>query len=161
MGRRHRHAVRAGDQRERAAPRTGHDLAAPAEGKAGRSYSHTFTASAFPKARFTVTGGKPPRGLKLDGESGVLSGVPLKAERVTFTVTAANGVNPAARQEVVIKISPAKGDGDDHGHGNGGHGNDNDHGHDNDHGNGHGHGNDHGHGHGNGHGDGKGSSHDR
>jgi hypothetical protein len=112
---------------------------APAGGKAGRAYSHTFTASAFPKASFAVTAGKLPKGLKLDGASGVLSGVPAQAGRVTFTVAATNGVNPAATQGVVIKISPVKstggnGNGHEDGHENGnGHGNGHENGHDHDH----------------------------
>jgi Putative Ig domain len=63
-------------------------------------------------------------GLTLDGASGVLSGTPVKTGNVAFTVAAANGVDPAATQGVVIKISPAKGTG---GKGNG-HGNSHGHG---------------------------------
>ncbi|AWS45816.1 hypothetical protein DKM19_35515 [Streptosporangium sp. 'caverna'] len=112
---------------------------APAGGTIGQTYSHTFTASAFPKASFAVTAGKLPMGLALDRASGVLSGRPVKTGSVAFTVTATNGVNPAATQAVVIKISPAKGAG---GNGNG---------HADGHENGNGHGNGHGHGRGHGH----------
>ncbi|MCC5581269.1 putative Ig domain-containing protein [Microtetraspora sp. AC03309] len=80
----------------------------PAGGEVGEVYAHTFTASAFPKARFEVTAGTLPKGLTLDSVSGVLSGTSTKPGRVAFTVTAANGVDPAATQRVIIKIKNGK-----------------------------------------------------
>ncbi|MBO4208082.1 putative Ig domain-containing protein [Micromonospora echinofusca] len=82
--------------------------AAPPAAKAGRTYSHTFTASAFPKATFTVVAGALPAGLTLDSATGVLSGVPVRPGRAAFTVAAANGVDPGATQAVVIMIAPAR-----------------------------------------------------
>ncbi len=76
----------------------------PADGIRGQAYEHTFTASAFPKAVFKVGGGRFPEGLRLDEETGVLSGAPAKPGRYAFTVTAANGVGSAASQKVILKI---------------------------------------------------------
>ncbi|GLX02586.1 putative Ig domain-containing protein [Microtetraspora sp. NBRC 16547] len=93
---------------------------APAGGKVGRAYAHTFTASAFPKATFEVTAGRLPEGLTLDGAIGVLSGTPAKPGQAAFTVTATNGVDPAAVQHVAIKITPSgANDGNSGGNGNG------------------------------------------
>ncbi|MFI6456158.1 putative Ig domain-containing protein [Streptosporangium amethystogenes] len=88
---------------------------APANGQVGQAYSHTFTASAFPKAGFAVTAGKLPKGLTLDAASGVLSGKPVKPGKTTFTVTATNEVAPAATQNVAIKIKTVKDDKKGHG----------------------------------------------
>lgn len=82
---------------------------APRRGRVGRRYAHTFTASAFPRATFQVTSGRLPAGLALDGATGVLSGVPAKAGRFTFTVSAANGVGAAATRTVVLRVEPARG----------------------------------------------------
>jgi len=78
---------------------------APAATEVGQAYSHTFTASAFPRATFAVTAGRLPAGLTLDATTGVLSGTPTQAGTARFTVTAANGVGPAAGQDVVLQVA--------------------------------------------------------
>ena len=67
---------------------------------AGTPYTHTFTATGSPAPTFSVTGGTLPPGLTLM-TGGVLSGTPTSAGNGSFpnlTVTAANGVAPAATQ---------------------------------------------------------------
>ena len=80
---------------------------APTDGDVGSAFSHTFTARAFPGATFEITAGELPDGLTFDGATGVLSGTPATAGQVVFTVSAKNGVDPAATQDVVIEIAPA------------------------------------------------------
>jgi len=80
---------------------------APGGAEVGHPYTHTFTASAFPRATFAVTAGALPAGLTLDPATGVLSGTPTTAGRSAFTVTASNGVDPAASQHVAVTVAPA------------------------------------------------------
>jgi uncharacterized delta-60 repeat protein len=61
-------------------------------------YTHTFTASGMPSPTFSVTSGSLPPGLFLQ-PSGVLSGTTTTAGTFSnITVTASNGVAPAATQ---------------------------------------------------------------
>lgn len=78
--------------------------AAPAAATVGSAYTHTLTASAFPKARFAVVDGTLPRGLRLDADTGVLSGTPLDPGAFEFTVAADNGVGQAASQRVLLTV---------------------------------------------------------
>lgn len=80
---------------------------APPAGTYGGAYSHTFAGTGLPAPAFSVSAGALPPGLALDGPSGVLTGTLTAAGTYTFTVTAANGVNPAATQEVSISVAPA------------------------------------------------------
>ena len=66
----------------------------------GTPYMHTFTATGNPVPTFAVTGGTLPSGLTLT-TGGVLAGTPTSAGNGSFpniTVTASNGVAPAATQ---------------------------------------------------------------
>jgi uncharacterized delta-60 repeat protein len=76
----------------------------PPQGITRTAYTHTFTASGSPAPTFSVTGGTLPPGLFLQS-SGLLSGTPNTAG--TFggiTVTASNGIAPAATQTFSITI---------------------------------------------------------
>ncbi|WP_148302178.1 Ig domain-containing protein [Tomitella biformata] len=84
---------------------------APAAATTGTGYSHTFSASAFPEARFTVSDGNLPRGIALDEASGVLSGTPVDPGVVEFAVTAENGVGEPATQQVALTVDAGVGGG--------------------------------------------------
>jgi len=76
----------------------------PPQGITRTPYSHTFTASGVPAPTFSVTAGNLPPGLFLQG-SGLLSGTPQSAGTFNgITVTASNGVAPAATQTFSITI---------------------------------------------------------
>ena len=78
--------------------------ALPPQGITRINYSHTFTATGTPNPSFSVTGGTLPPGLFLQS-SGLLSGQPTTAGTFTnITVTASNGVAPAATQTFSITI---------------------------------------------------------
>jgi uncharacterized delta-60 repeat protein len=78
--------------------------APPPQGITRLSYTHTFTATGTPSPTFAVTSGTLPQGLFLQS-SGVLSGTPSTAGTFSdITVTASNGVAPAATQTFSITI---------------------------------------------------------
>lgn len=79
--------------------------APPAAGPYGSGYSFTFSATGLPPPTFSVTAGSLPPGLSLNGTTGVLTGTLTAAGTYTFTVTAANGVNPAATRQVVLGVA--------------------------------------------------------
>ncbi|QBJ96500.1 hypothetical protein ERC79_11425 [Rhodococcus sp. ABRD24] len=79
-------------------------------GQVGAAYTHTFTASAFPAATFSIAAGSVPEGLDLDDKTGILSGTPREAGRTTFTVAADNGVGRAT-QIVTVEVAPEDGPG--------------------------------------------------
>jgi uncharacterized delta-60 repeat protein len=77
---------------------------APPQGITRLSYTHTFTATGTPSPTFAVTSGTLPQGLFLQS-SGVLSGTPSTAGTFSdITVTASNGIAPAATQTFSITI---------------------------------------------------------
>jgi uncharacterized delta-60 repeat protein len=68
-------------------------------------YTHTFTANGTPSPTFSVTSGALPPGLFLQS-NGVLSGTPTTAGTYSnITVTASNGVAPAATQTFDITVA--------------------------------------------------------
>lgn len=92
---------------------------------AGEAFTHTFTATGFPKPTYAVTsspgddlGDDPvtsdedgdaaylPDGLTLDHTTGVLSGTSDYAGTYAFRITATSGTTTAS-QDVTITISPA------------------------------------------------------
>ncbi|MFL6283527.1 MAG: Calx-beta domain-containing protein [Pyrinomonadaceae bacterium] len=71
---------------------------APAQAIAGQFYTHTFTATGSPAPTFSVTAGSLPPGMFITS-AGVLSGTTSTAGTYSgITVTASNGVAPAATQ---------------------------------------------------------------
>jgi YVTN family beta-propeller protein len=73
------------------------------------AYSYTFTATGEPAPTFYVSSGALPAGLRLDSSTGVLAGTPTKAGKATFTVTATNGVSPAAvTSRITITVTKGK-----------------------------------------------------
>jgi uncharacterized delta-60 repeat protein len=69
------------------------------------SYNHTFTATGSPASTFSITAGNLPPGIFLS-PSGVLSGSPFSPGNYNnITVTASNGVAPAATQTFSIKVN--------------------------------------------------------
>ncbi|HAQ59690.1 MAG TPA: hypothetical protein DCR63_04465, partial [Microbacterium sp.] len=79
--------------------------AAPHAGTAGTDYSYTVTASGTPAPSYSITSQALPAGLGLDATSGVISGTPTTPGTYTFTVTAANGAEPAASATYTIPIA--------------------------------------------------------
>lgn len=76
----------------------------PPQGTTKTAYSHTFTATGVPAPTFNVTAGTLPPGLFLQS-SGLLAGTPTTAGTFSgITVTASNGVAPAATQTFSITI---------------------------------------------------------
>ncbi|HEX8116234.1 MAG TPA: Calx-beta domain-containing protein [Pyrinomonadaceae bacterium] len=77
---------------------------APPQAVTRAAYSHTFTATGSPAPTFSVTGGTLPTGLFLTS-AGVLSGTPTTAGTYSnITVTASNGVSPAATQTFDLTV---------------------------------------------------------
>ena len=68
-----------------------------------KPFSFTFTASGNPPPLFSLTSGTLPPGLTLES-TGLLSGIPSAAGSYTFTVRAANGMEPAASQVVTLDV---------------------------------------------------------
>jgi len=69
----------------------------PTSATVGIAYGpYTFVASGSPAPTFVVASGSLPTGLSLNATTGVLSGTPSAIGPSTFTVRAANGVNPDA-----------------------------------------------------------------
>ncbi|MBN8882038.1 MAG: putative Ig domain-containing protein, partial [Salana multivorans] len=85
------------------------DTPAPADGTVGVAYeAFTVPATGDPTPdAFAITSGALPAGLELDATTGVISGTPSAAGSSTFTVRAANGVDPAATREYTITVVEA------------------------------------------------------
>jgi hypothetical protein len=77
----------------------------PLAGQYGQNYSHTFVASGDPVPTFTFTGSLPA-GVSLS-TSGILNGTPTQVGSFPITVTADNGISPAAAQTFTLVIAPA------------------------------------------------------
>lgn len=68
----------------------------PPTAAVGLAYSYTFAAIGPPVPTFAVASGALPNGLTLNQTTGVLSGTPTALGVFSFTVSARNGVPPAA-----------------------------------------------------------------
>ena len=80
--------------------------AAPPNGSLGAAYTHTFAATGFPATfAWSVSAGTLPAGLTLAASTGVLSGTPTALGASSFTVSCANGVNPAGTQSVNMSVT--------------------------------------------------------
>jgi hypothetical protein len=79
----------------------------PTTGTVGTAYNFTYTASGDPAPTFSVTTGNLPTNLNLDSTTGVISGTPTASGVFTGTVTATNGVSPAATQNFSITVNQA------------------------------------------------------
>lgn len=76
-------------------------------GTVASPYAFTVTASDTPAPTFAVTTGALPTGVALNGPTGLISGTPSTAGSFNGTITASNGVAPAATQNFSITIAPA------------------------------------------------------
>lgn len=75
---------------------------ATASGTVGDTFSHTFTAPAFTGATLTFSDADLPPGVTRTGDT--ISGTPTTPGEYSVTVTASNGIDPDATQELVISI---------------------------------------------------------
>ena len=80
---------------------------APTAATAGTPYSFKVTASGTPSPTFAITAGALPAGLQLNGTTGTISGTPTTPGSSTFTITASNGVAPAASVTYTITTAAA------------------------------------------------------
>jgi hypothetical protein len=69
-------------------------------------YSFTYTSSGYPAATFSVTSGSLPNQLTLS-TAGVISGTPTATGLSTGTITASNGISPAATHGFSIAVQQA------------------------------------------------------
>jgi CSLREA domain-containing protein len=87
----------------------------PGSATLGSAYSYTFVATGNPTPTYGVSSGSLPAGLLLNATTGMLSGTPTTPGSSTFTITASNGVNPAAVSPpitiVVSSTPPPSGNG--------------------------------------------------
>lgn len=79
--------------------------APPCTGTVGKPYAFTVTATGFPAPTFEVTAGALPDGLSLDPASGAIAGEPAHAGAFSFSITAGNGIDPAATAEYTITVA--------------------------------------------------------
>ncbi len=75
--------------------------AAPATGKVGTAYNHTFTTTGTPDATFAVSSGALPDGVSIS-PAGLISGIPTVSGIFTATITASNAIPPDATQTITI-----------------------------------------------------------
>ena len=77
------------------------------DGDVGNVYTGTLAATGTTPIAWTIlVGSRLPDGLSLDGNTGVVSGVPTRAETLNVNVRATNGAGNATKS-VSIKIDPA------------------------------------------------------
>ncbi|CAH1088188.1 FG-GAP-like repeat-containing protein [Candidatus Nitrotoga sp. 1052] len=76
-------------------------------GTVATPYAFPVTTSGTPDPTFAVTTGALPTGVALNGTTGLISGTPSTAGSFNGTITASNGVAPAATQNFSITIAPA------------------------------------------------------
>src|SRR5258706_10029452 len=76
----------------------------PSAGQITVPYSFTYTFTGIPTPTFSVTSGSLPAGLTLSS-AGVISGTPTVSGAFPMTVTATNGVTPAATQPFTLNIN--------------------------------------------------------
>ncbi len=79
--------------------------APPSPVDASEPYNFAFTLSGGPAPTTSVTSGSLPAGLTLSSD-GVIGGTPITAGSYSATVTAANGIGPAATENINITVDP-------------------------------------------------------
>jgi hypothetical protein len=79
----------------------------PTNAVLGRSYSFAVssTGTGSGATTFSVVSGTVPPGLTLDSTTGVISGTPTSAGRFAFTVSASNGISPAATASYQLVVA--------------------------------------------------------
>jgi hypothetical protein len=72
----------------------------------GSAGTYTVAATVYPAPTFSVASGTLPAGVTLNSTTGVLSGTPAAGSAATYvvTITALNGVSPAASQSLTITV---------------------------------------------------------
>jgi hypothetical protein len=77
-----------------------------ASGTVGQSFATDYTIGGSPSPTVKVSSGTLPPGLGLSTSNGIsrITGTPTEGGSFTFTLTATNGVEPAATQSVTIPI---------------------------------------------------------
>lgn len=78
---------------------------APGDGVAGVSYSYQLAVGGSPEPVVRTVSGELPPGLSLSPE-GLISGTPTRAGSYSLTLSAANGVDPAASLATEVTIVP-------------------------------------------------------
>jgi subtilase family serine protease len=79
----------------------------PTSATVGQPYSYAFAATGQPLPTYTASGALPA-GLSLDKSTGVLTGTPTEVGGYSFTITATNGVSPAAITPIInVAVSAA------------------------------------------------------
>jgi kumamolisin len=76
----------------------------PATGTVGFAYGFTYLTTGYPTPTFSLATGSLPPGVGLSS-AGVISGVPTQPGTYTGTISAGNGLNPAATQAFSIVIA--------------------------------------------------------
>ncbi|TFC82051.1 DUF3494 domain-containing protein [Cryobacterium sp. TMT1-21] len=79
----------------------------PPRATVGTPYAFRVTATGTPAPTFAISQGALPAGLRLDGGTGAITGMPTAAGTSTFTITAVNRVAPAvsAAHEVITSAA--------------------------------------------------------
>mgnify|MGYP000565957962 FL=1 len=80
------------------------------DGKVGEAYSQTLTADGTEPVAWSISSGNLPDGLKLDGNTGEISGTPTADGTAKFTVKATNsaGSNTKELSITIAKAAPAE-----------------------------------------------------
>ena len=80
------------------------------DGKVGEAYSQTLTADGTEPVAWSISSGNLPDGLKLDGNTGEISGTPTADGTAKFTVKATNsaGNNTKELSITIAKAAPAE-----------------------------------------------------
>lgn len=74
-------------------------------GIVGSAYFYQVTANtAAEKAPVTFTAKDLPAGLRIDGKTGIISGLPTKVEEKTVTLGVSNGFNPVSTMTATLRV---------------------------------------------------------
>ncbi|WP_202875541.1 Ig domain-containing protein [Kribbella speibonae] len=77
----------------------------PPAGTIGKLYEYKLTSNTPQTRKFTVTKGSLPAGLRLDADTGAITGIPSRQGVRSFTVTTSNGAQPTASASYTITTS--------------------------------------------------------
>ena len=75
--------------------------------KVGTPFSFALAAAGSPTPTFSIASGALPAGLSLNTATGIISGTPTAKGTTTFTVTASNGIAPAAATSFTLVTTGA------------------------------------------------------